>query len=148
MPTITTPNTGIELFYEEHGDPAAPVMLLVMGLGGPMTWWDADLCRELAAAGFYVIRYDNRDTGRSSRGTGRVRRADLARAFVGAPARAPLPENIFTNHSNFPKQCKAENKNVLYGTHFMRSVVYRSHAFYAFLKHFMRSCGYMMRPAT
>ncbi len=80
---------GIELCYQTFGEPTDDPLLLVMGLGGPMTWWDADLCRELAAAGFYVIRYDNRDTGRSSRGTGRVRRADLARAFGGAPARAP-----------------------------------------------------------
>jgi pimeloyl-ACP methyl ester carboxylesterase len=60
-----------------------------MGLGGPMTWWDADLCRLLARSGFYVIRYDNRDTGRSSRGTGRVSRAMLVQAFLGRPVKAP-----------------------------------------------------------
>ena len=79
----------IELCYQTFGDPGAEPLLLVMGLGGPMTWWDAELCVQLAEAGFHVIRYDNRDTGRSTRSTGRVRRTDLVRAFVGAPARAP-----------------------------------------------------------
>jgi pimeloyl-ACP methyl ester carboxylesterase len=43
----------------------------------------------LAERGFYVVRYDNRDTGRSSRLPGRVTRGALARAFVGRPVRAP-----------------------------------------------------------
>ena len=79
----------VELCYQTFGDPDDEPLLLVMGLSGPMTWWDADLCEQLADAGFHVIRYDNRDTGRSSRSPGRVRRADLLRAFVGAPTRAP-----------------------------------------------------------
>ena len=54
-----------------------------MGLGGPMTWWDERLCRLLVDRGFYVIRYDNRDTGRSTRLPGRVTRATLLRAFAG-----------------------------------------------------------------
>src|SRR3954463_3309695 len=58
---------GIELCYQTFGDPSADPLLLVMGLGGPMTWWDPDFCGRLADAGFFVIRYDNRDTGRSSR---------------------------------------------------------------------------------
>lgn len=80
---------GVEICYQTFGDPTAEPLLLVMGLGGPMTWWDTELCEQLAGAGFHVIRYDNRDTGRSSRGVGRVTRRDLVRAFVGAPARAP-----------------------------------------------------------
>src|SRR5690349_9008215 len=81
--------SGVEICYQTFGDPEDPPLLLVMGLGGPMTWWDAELCSQLAAAGFYVIRYDNRDTGRSTKVDGRVRRSQLVRAFVGAPARAP-----------------------------------------------------------
>ncbi|HVK27191.1 MAG TPA: alpha/beta fold hydrolase [Nocardioides sp.] len=81
--------SGVEICYQTFGDPEAEPLLLVMGLGGPMTWWDAELCSQLAAAGFYVIRYDNRDTGRSTRIDSRVRRSQLVRAFVGAPARAP-----------------------------------------------------------
>ena len=56
---------GVELCTEPFGDPADPPILLVMGLGASMLWWDEEFCRMLAAAGRYVIRYDHRDTGRS-----------------------------------------------------------------------------------
>ena len=78
---------GIELCYQTFGDPDDEPLLLVMGLGGPMTWWDPDLCRMLAERGFYVIRYDNRDTGRSEREPGRVTRGH-AGPGVRRPARA------------------------------------------------------------
>jgi pimeloyl-ACP methyl ester carboxylesterase len=80
---------GVELCYQTFGDPSDEPLLLVMGLGGPMTWWDPALCRLLAESGFFVIRYDNRDTGRSSRGHGRVTRGMLVQAFLGRPVRAP-----------------------------------------------------------
>jgi pimeloyl-ACP methyl ester carboxylesterase len=80
---------GIELCYQTFGDPEAEPLLLVMGLGGPMTWWDPELCAAFARAGFHVIRYDNRDIGRSTVLEGRVGRAALARAFVGTRVRAP-----------------------------------------------------------
>lgn len=80
---------GVELCYQTFGDVDGEPLLLVMGLGGPMTWWDPAFCRMLAERGFYVIRYDNRDTGRSTRMTGRISRATLVRAFVGARVRAP-----------------------------------------------------------
>jgi pimeloyl-ACP methyl ester carboxylesterase len=80
---------GVELCYQTFGDPDDDPLLLVMGLGGPMTWWDPALCRLLAESGFYVIRYDNRDTGRSSRGTGRVTRPRLIKAFLGRPVKPP-----------------------------------------------------------
>ena len=79
----------IELCYQTFGDPADETVLLVMGLGGPMTWWHPDFCRRLAATGRYVVRFDNRDTGRSSRVRERVRRATLVRAFAGRPVRTP-----------------------------------------------------------
>jgi pimeloyl-ACP methyl ester carboxylesterase len=41
-------------------------MLLVMGLGGSMLWWPDGFCRLLAGRGRFVIRYDQRDTGRST----------------------------------------------------------------------------------
>jgi len=75
--------SGVEICYQTFGEPTADPLLLVMGLGGPMNWWDTGLCTLLAEHGFFVIRYDNRDTGRSSRDRGRVRRADLVRAFSG-----------------------------------------------------------------
>ncbi|WP_110208041.1 alpha/beta fold hydrolase [Nocardioides daejeonensis] len=80
---------GIELAYQTFGDPSAEPLLLVMGLGGPMNWWDSGFCEQLVERGFYVIRYDNRDTGRSAHGAGRIGRADLIRAFLGRPAEAP-----------------------------------------------------------
>jgi pimeloyl-ACP methyl ester carboxylesterase len=79
----------IELCYQTFGDPDDDPLLLVMGVGGPMTWWDAELCEELAGRGFYVVRYDNRDTGRSSRGKGRVTRATLVNAFAGRRVKVP-----------------------------------------------------------
>ena len=48
------------------GDPDDDPLLLVMGLGGPMTWWDPQMCRIMADQGFYVVRFDNRDVGQSS----------------------------------------------------------------------------------
>ena len=80
---------GVELCYQTFGDPDDDPLLLVMGLGGPMTWWDPALCRMLAERGFYVIRYDNRDTGRSTKVGGRVTRSMLVRAFAGRRVRTP-----------------------------------------------------------
>ncbi len=80
---------GIELCYQTFGDPGGEPVLLLMGLGGPMNWWDPNFCSMLALRGFYVIRFDNRDTGRSSRGVGRVTRSALLRAFAGRRVRAP-----------------------------------------------------------
>lgn len=87
-PELLAPlNAELEVCYQTFGDPGADPLLLVMGLGGPMTWWDTGLCEQLARAGFYVIRYDNRDTGRSTRGRGKVRPHTLLRAFVSGRPR-------------------------------------------------------------
>jgi pimeloyl-ACP methyl ester carboxylesterase len=58
---------GISIEYETFGDPASPPMLLVMGLGAQMTLWPVEFCEALAARGFYVVRYDNRDIGLSTK---------------------------------------------------------------------------------
>jgi pimeloyl-ACP methyl ester carboxylesterase len=58
---------GITLCYETFGDPADPPALLVMGLATQMIAWHEDFCERLAARGFYVVRFDNRDTGRSTK---------------------------------------------------------------------------------
>lgn len=79
----------VEICYQTFGSPDDDPVLLVMGLSGPMTWWDTDFCVQLAEAGFYVIRYDNRDTGRSSRIPQRVTRAQLVRAFTTGRGRPP-----------------------------------------------------------
>ncbi|HRO30061.1 alpha/beta fold hydrolase [Citricoccus sp.] len=57
---------GVELCTEAFGDRADPPLLLVMGLGASMLWWDEGFCRLLADGGRFVIRYDHRDTGRSA----------------------------------------------------------------------------------
>ena len=57
---------GIDLCYETFGAASDPALLLVMGLGAQMIWWEADFCRALAERGYYVIRFDNRDIGKST----------------------------------------------------------------------------------
>jgi len=57
---------GVELCVERFGDPAAPAIVLVAGASASMLWWDADLCEQIAGRGRHVIRYDHRDTGRST----------------------------------------------------------------------------------
>ncbi|MGJ4929535.1 alpha/beta fold hydrolase [Bradyrhizobium sp. HKCCYLS2038] len=58
---------GIDICYETFGDPAAPPLLLIMGLGAQMIIWDDEFCQMLAARGFRVIRFDNRDIGQSGK---------------------------------------------------------------------------------
>jgi pimeloyl-ACP methyl ester carboxylesterase len=79
----------VELCYETFGEEGRPAVLLVMGLGTQMLGWHADFCEQLADRGFFVIRYDNRDVGRSSHLTGTVTLPKLAAAFFGARVRAP-----------------------------------------------------------
>jgi pimeloyl-ACP methyl ester carboxylesterase len=56
---------GVELCVDTRGDPAAPAILLIMGSGASMDWWEDEFCDRLAAGPRFVIRYDHRDTGRS-----------------------------------------------------------------------------------
>ena len=56
----------VDIAYETFGDPSDPALLLVMGLATQMIAWHDDFCAELAGRGFHVIRFDNRDVGRSS----------------------------------------------------------------------------------
>lgn len=80
---------GIELAYQTFGDRDAEPLLLVMGLGGPMTWWDPEFCEELVDRGFYVIRYDNRDTGRSTKVSGSINRRKIVASFAGLKPQTP-----------------------------------------------------------
>ena len=57
---------GIEIEYDTFGSRSSPALLLIMGLGGQMIYWDEDLCDMLAARGHFVIRFDNRDVGLST----------------------------------------------------------------------------------
>jgi pimeloyl-ACP methyl ester carboxylesterase len=56
----------ITLCYETFGDPADETALLIMGLGTQMIAWQEDFCHDLAARGFHVVRFDNRDIGHST----------------------------------------------------------------------------------
>jgi pimeloyl-ACP methyl ester carboxylesterase len=56
---------GIRIAYETFGDRSAQPLLLIFGMNGQMIWWNDDFCRQLVDLGFFVIRFDNRDSGRS-----------------------------------------------------------------------------------
>lgn len=90
MPQIDA--NGIKLEYEVTGEPTAPPVLLIMGLGAQLTRWPEPFYRALVDAGFYVIRYDNRDVGLSTR-LDAARSPPLAsavlRATLGLPIEAP-----------------------------------------------------------
>ncbi|MFH8735672.1 alpha/beta fold hydrolase [Streptomyces sp. NPDC017964] len=66
MPLVEV-SPGMSLAYETFGDPSDPPVLLVMGFGAQMIAWHEDFCRALADRGRYVIRYDNRDCGLSTK---------------------------------------------------------------------------------
>ena len=57
---------GVTLCYETFGDPDDTPILLIMGLATQMIAWHEDFCERLAQRGFYVVRFDNRDIGRST----------------------------------------------------------------------------------
>jgi pimeloyl-ACP methyl ester carboxylesterase len=82
------PCNGIEIAYQEVGDPDGDPLLLVMGLGTQMLAWDEEFCELLADRGFRVVRFDNRDIGHSTmiEGAGVPKRADL---FLGRRSTAP-----------------------------------------------------------
>jgi pimeloyl-ACP methyl ester carboxylesterase len=66
QPPKTISANGIDICYEIFGDDDAEPMMLIMGLGAQMVLWDDAFCEQLAARGFRVIRFDNRDIGKSS----------------------------------------------------------------------------------
>jgi pimeloyl-ACP methyl ester carboxylesterase len=81
------PANGIELVYETIGDRSNPPLLLIMGLGTQLIHWDTELCHRFAERGFFVIRFDNRDAGRSTQIHARV--PNLVRAMAGFKVDAP-----------------------------------------------------------
>jgi pimeloyl-ACP methyl ester carboxylesterase len=66
MAEQTTRVGDVDIAYETFGDPSDPALLLVMGLATQMIAWHEDFCGQLSERGFHVIRFDNRDVGRSS----------------------------------------------------------------------------------
>jgi pimeloyl-ACP methyl ester carboxylesterase len=98
MTTRVAPANGIEICYETFGDSADPAMLLVMGLTAQMIVWPDDFCRGLAAQGYHVIRFDNRDCGLSTHLDGvaaDVEGAMLAQLGEGPPPSAPYTLSTF-----------------------------------------------------
>jgi len=90
-PQIARAN-GIDICYEIFGDAKAEPMLLIMGLGAQMIHWYDEFCRRLAARGFRVIRFDNRDIGKSSKLSGgkRLTAVELLKLrFLKIPVAAP-----------------------------------------------------------
>ena len=85
---------GIELCFDTFGDPRDPAVLLIMGLSGPMIWWSPEFCEQLAARGFRVIRFDNRDIGRSSRMEGPAPRRSATMRAVLRGARGLPPYTL------------------------------------------------------
>ncbi|WP_405877826.1 MULTISPECIES: alpha/beta fold hydrolase [unclassified Streptomyces] len=65
--SIVDVSPKVSIAYESFGDPGDPAVLLVMGFGAQMLAWHEDFCRALADRGRYVIRYDNRDCGLSTK---------------------------------------------------------------------------------
>jgi pimeloyl-ACP methyl ester carboxylesterase len=83
---------GLRLCYETFGDPANPPLVLIMGMGAQMVGWDEEFCASLAGRGYRVIRFDNRDAGKSTHfdhaGVPHVASA-MTRAWLRLPVTAP-----------------------------------------------------------
>lgn len=90
-PTAGVARLGeVEIFYDTFGDPSDKPLLLIMGLGAQMIIWPEAMCEALAATGHFVVRFDNRDAGRSTRWSRRAGGprgglpSALARTLIGA----------------------------------------------------------------
>ncbi|HYC80699.1 MAG TPA: alpha/beta hydrolase [Solirubrobacterales bacterium] len=64
---LFAPANGLQLCYQEMGEPDGEPLLLVMGMATQLLGWDERLCSLLAERGFRVVRFDNRDIGRSTK---------------------------------------------------------------------------------
>ncbi|MFX0062347.1 MAG: alpha/beta fold hydrolase [Candidatus Hermodarchaeota archaeon] len=58
---------NIEICYDTFGDPSTMPILLISGLGAQMLSWEERFCQQLAKEGYWVIRFDNRDAGLSTK---------------------------------------------------------------------------------
>ena len=100
MPQVRA--NGIDIEYESFGRESDPAILLIMGFSGQLTLWPEALCEGLAARGFRVIRFDNRDIGKSThlmdRGAPNIQ-ALMAKLMAGEPAEAPYTLDDMANDS-------------------------------------------------
>lgn len=78
------PCNGVDIAYETFGDPGNPTMVLIMGFASQMITWPVEFCEMLAARGYHVVRFDNRDTGHSSRITDGPKPNPLATLLFGS----------------------------------------------------------------
>ncbi|MBE2222647.1 MAG: alpha/beta hydrolase [Anaerolineae bacterium] len=86
-PEIVSAN-GIQICYDAFGNPNNPALLLVGGLSMQLIGWDEALCTMLAERGYWVIRYDNRDTGLSTK-FAEAGTPNIMAAMQGLPISAP-----------------------------------------------------------
>jgi pimeloyl-ACP methyl ester carboxylesterase len=92
MPETTA--NGTRLYYEHSGSPSDPAVLLIPGLGGQLIYWPTDLVDGLAAAGFFVIRMDNRDAGYSQRWEGHEIRVMKVVEAIGRGEEPDVPYRL------------------------------------------------------
>ena len=84
----TVESNGITIEYDLMGDPGAPPLLMIMGLGAQLIDWPDEFCTRLAARGYHLIRFDNRDSGLSG-GLDDHGPPDLAAVFGGDVSSVP-----------------------------------------------------------
>jgi len=92
--TTAVLSDGIELEYDTFGCPDDPALLLVMGFTAQMTAWDEAFCEQLAAGGRFVIRFDNRDCGLSTKFDGQL--VDSAAVMGAVIAGTDVPDVPYT----------------------------------------------------
>src|SRR5579871_3552620 len=83
---------GMDIEYESFGRESDPLVLLIMGLAAQLNFWPESLCEGLAAKGFRVVRFDNRDIGKSTHLTSLPTpdfRAVMAEVIAGATPAVP-----------------------------------------------------------
>src|ERR1700734_3524815 len=85
---------GIDIEYESFGRDGDPLILVIMGLAAQLIFWPRSLCVGLAAKGFRVVRFDNRDIGKSTHLSGRT--APEPRALLAEVASGKIPDVPYT----------------------------------------------------
>jgi len=84
----------VELEYDTFGDPKNPALLLIMGYTAQMVAWEEDFCKMFAAKNFFVIRFDNRDCGLSTKFNGA--QVDVNAVVAAALMEDPIPPVPYT----------------------------------------------------
>jgi len=106
----------ISIEYQEFGPPDAPTIVLIMGLGMQLLAWPDSFCEGLAARGFRVVRYDNRDIGLSSRmpSAGRLATTGmLARGFRRLPVRPPYTLNDMAREASRTAVSRSTSRSII-----------------------------------